>query len=78
MLFQIIADRLEVFDVFHEQLLHCFLKSGSMCHCIAQSNWLRIGRRNFEIEIVIHVTVKVELALFDQLHDRCPGEQLRD
>ena len=39
----------------------------------------RIGRRDLEVlQVRVDVGIEIELALLDQLHDRGPGEQLRD
>ena len=48
-----------------------------MGHDLAQRDRLPLVRRNLEIEVGVDVLVEVELALFDLLHDRGPGDEFR-
>ena len=47
-----------------------------MSHQISQGDRFAIPRRNFEIEILVDVGIKVEFSSLDELHDRSPGEEL--
>src|SRR6478735_6895713 len=49
-----------------------------MRHDVAHRDGLAVARRNLEIDVFVYVCIKVDLALLDQLHDRRPGEQLRN
>jgi len=46
-----------------------------MGHDVAQRNRLGIRRGNPEIQVIVHIAVKIQLALLDLLHDRGPGKQ---
>src|SRR5215469_10588256 len=47
-----------------------------MGHDLPQRDRLWISRRDFEIQVIIYIAIEVELALFDKLHHRSPGEEL--
>ena len=49
-----------------------------MRHDVAQRDRFAERWRHLEIEVGIDVGVEIELALLDLLHDRRPGEELRD
>ena len=77
--------RFDVVGEFHlrcrvvgDQILQRFLETGRMGHQVTHGDGLAVIRRNLEIQIGIDVVVEVDLALFDELHHRRPGEQLGD
>ncbi len=72
-------DRPDARRVFGNQFLDLLLEARRVRHEVTHGDRLAVGaRRNLEVEVLVDVGVEVDLALFDQLHDRGPGEQLRD
>ena len=49
-----------------------------MGHQLPHGHRLAVVRRHLEVEVLIDVGVEIDLARGDQLHDRRPGEQLRN
>ena len=49
-----------------------------MAQQVAQGDRLGVGGGNGKVQIFIDIAVQRKLALFDELHDRRPGEQLGD
>ncbi|MGB9329300.1 MAG: hypothetical protein WCB10_00880 [Steroidobacteraceae bacterium] len=59
-------------------VLERFFESGRVRHQIQQRDRLAERLRDLEIEIGVDVGVEAQLVLLDKLHQRCPGEELRD
>ena len=72
------VERLQLLDVFEQQVLQALLEAGRMRHQVAQGDGLAVVARDLEVEILVDVVIEIDAARFDQLHDRRPGEQLRD
>ncbi len=53
-------------------------ESRRVRHDVSHRDRLTVKGRNGEIEIAVDVDIQVDLALFHELHDCRPGEQLRD
>jgi len=71
-LFQIFLKRHQVFRITHDQIFYGFLEPCSMRHQMPHRHGFIAACRNFEIQISVHVGVKVDVALFNLLHDRGP------
>ena len=52
------------------------LEAGRVRHQVRHGDRLGVRLRDLEVEVGIDVGVEVQLAFFDELHDRRPGEQL--
>src|SRR2546423_12669152 len=66
---QIGAQRFHVAFMRHEKVLQCFFKSARVGEQLPQGYRLWIRFWDWEIEVVVDVPIKVELALLHQLHD---------
>src|SRR5262245_11705022 len=67
------------FPVRREEIFSMLLEPCPMGHKAAKSDrHAAVGRRNVEIQIVVHVTIEIELALLDKLLHHDPSEKLRD
>ena len=67
-----------IFGVADDQVLGVVLVARRVRHDVAQRDRLAERLGHLEVEVRVDVGVEVELALLDQLHDRGPGEELRD
>ena len=64
--------------IFGEEVAPILLESGRVGQDGLQGDRFGKGRRDLEVEVFVHIAAEIELALLDQLHDRRPGEQLRN
>ena len=65
--------------IIGDQITPVLFEPGRVRHDVAQRDGLtRIGVRDLEVEIPVHVGVEVHLPLLDELHHRGPREQLAD
>jgi hypothetical protein len=60
-----------------DQVAHRFLEARGVRHDVAHRDRLALEGRDPEIEIGVDVLVEVDLAAFDLLHHRGPGDELR-
>ena len=58
-------------------VLCLLLKTRDVLHEIAHSHRLTVARRNLEIQVLIDVSVEVDLPQLDLLHHGGPGDQFR-
>src|SRR5580700_3340447 len=75
MCLHVVPKRRQMSGIGNKKFLRGFFESGSMGHDVAQSDRLREGGRNLEIEIIVDIAIQIELALLDLLQDRGPIEQ---
>src|ERR1019366_9697616 len=66
----------ELLGVVRQDRLKALLETGAVRHQIAHGDRLRRTAVYLEVQVVIDVAIEIEFALFDQLHDRGPGEKL--
>ncbi len=71
----IVSQRRQMGGIGNKKFLRGLFEPGSMGHDVAQSDRLREGGWNLEIEIIVDIPIQIELALLDLLHDRGPIEQ---
>src|SRR5262249_9017546 len=71
---EIDSQRFEIAFVRDEEILQCFLESARVSKQLPERNMLWIRFWDCEIEVIVNVAVKVELALFHQLHHGCGSE----
>ena len=74
------AERQQIFGRAREQVADAaVLEAAGVRHDVAHLHRLGEGRVDLEIlQVRVDVGIEIDLALLDQLHDRRPGEQLRD
>jgi hypothetical protein len=57
--------------------LALLLEAGGVLHEVAHRDRFSFAPRNLKIEVLIHVSIEIDLALLDELHHRGPSEELR-
>ena len=65
-------------DVVDQQVEQRFFEAGRVRHQVPQLDRLPAVAFDPEVEVLVDVVIEIELAGFDLLHHRRPGEQLRD
>jgi hypothetical protein len=75
---KVFVERAHFFCGGDEQFFGRLFKARGMGHDVAHGDGLAEGRWNLEIKVIVHIPIEVDLALFDELHHRGPGEGLGD
>src|SRR5208283_2088561 len=56
---EVLPERLQMTGILLDQVLVAFLETRSVSHQIAQRDGLRVGGRDLEIEVAVHIAVEV-------------------